>query len=58
MIELIDVETIYLGIHGINTVPFDAPLPKDKEKSIKLVDDAIAKMDDEFLNSVPERHSI
>jgi len=58
MIELIEVETIYLGIHGINTVTFDAQLPKDKEKAIKLVDDTIAKMNDEFLNSVPERHSI
>ncbi len=58
MIELIEVETIYLGIHGINTVTFDAQLPKDKGKAIKLVDDTIAKMNDEFLNSVPERHSI
>ncbi|MCF8076025.1 MAG: radical SAM protein [Desulfotignum sp.] len=58
MIELIDVETIYLGIHGINTVTFDAQLPKDREKAIELVDTAISKMDDDFLNSVPERHSI
>ncbi|ACN14604.1 HemN1 [Desulforapulum autotrophicum HRM2] len=58
MIKLIDVDTIYLGIHGINTVTFDAMLPRDREKAIKMVDDAIEKLDDEFLNSVPERHSI
>lgn len=58
MIELIDVDTIYLGIHGINTVTFDAMLPKDREKTIKMVNNAIEKLDDDFLNSVPERHSI
>ncbi len=58
MIELIDIETIYLGIHGINTVTFDAQLPKDREKAIKLVDNTMAKMDADLLNSVPERHSI
>ena len=58
MIELIDVDTVYLGIHGINTVTFDARLPKDRERAIKMVDDAISRLDDELLNSVPERHSI
>lgn len=57
-IELINVETAYLGIHGINTVMFDAMLPKDRENAVKMVDNAIEKLDDEFLNSVPERHSI
>lgn len=58
MIELIDVETAYLGIHGINTVTFDAMLPRDREKAIQMVDSAIKRLGEEFLNSVPERHSI
>lgn len=58
LIGLIDFETIYLGIHAINTVTFDAFLPKDKFKAIKKVDDAISKLDDKFLNSVPERQAI
>lgn len=57
-LELINVDTAYLGIHGINTVTFDAMLPRDREKAIRMVDNAIEKLDDEFLNSVPERHSI
>lgn len=57
-IELIIVDTAYLGIHGINTVTFDATLPRDREDAIKMVDNAMEKLDDEFLNSVPERHSI
>ncbi|SMD13590.1 Radical SAM superfamily protein [Desulfocicer vacuolatum DSM 3385] len=58
MIELIDVNTIYLGIHGINTVTFDATLPRDRGNAIKMVDHAMEKMSDELLNSVPERHAI
>ena len=58
MIELIDIDTVYLGIHGINTVTFDAMLPKDREKTIKIVNNAIEKLDSEFLNSIPERYSI
>lgn len=58
MIELIDINTVYLGIHGINTVTFDALLPRDKEKAIKMVNTAIKKLDDTFLNSVPDRQSI
>lgn len=57
-IELINVDTAYLGIHGINTVTFDAMLPKDREKAVKMVDNAIKRLNAEFLNSVPERHSI
>lgn len=57
-IGLVAVDTAYLGIHGINTVTFDASLPRDRENAIKMVDDAIKKLDDTFLNSVPERHSI
>ncbi|MBF0232609.1 MAG: radical SAM protein [Desulfamplus sp.] len=57
-IELITVDTAYLGIHGINTVTFDAQLPRDRDHSIKLVENAIGNLDANFLNSVPERHSI
>lgn len=57
-IELVDVNTQYLGIHGINTVTFDAYLPEDKSKAIKKVDDFIENSDENFLNSVPERFSI
>jgi len=58
MIELIEVDTLYLGIHGINTVTFDAQLPKDRDKAIEIVNTAMARLDDTLLNSVPERHSI
>jgi radical SAM superfamily enzyme len=58
MIELITVDTAYLGIHGINTITFDAMLPRDKKSAIKRVDNAIKRLDDQFLSSVPERHSI
>ncbi len=58
MIELIEVETLYLGIHGINTVTFDALLPRDREMAVKRVEDAMVKMGKDFLDSVPERHSI
>lgn len=57
-IELVTVETAYLGIHGINTVTFDAMLPRDREKAVKMVNNAIGNLGDEFLNSVPERHAI
>lgn len=57
-IELIEIETEYLGIHGINTVTFDALLPRDKEESIRRVDAMIERLDNAYLSSVPERHSI
>ena len=57
-IELVEVDTAYLGIHGINTVPFDALLPRDRANAIKKVNDAIERLDDDLLNSVSERYSI
>ena len=57
-IERVEVDTAYLGIHGINTVTFDAQLPRDRKDAVKMVEDAIQRLDDDFLNSVPERHSI
>ncbi len=59
LIELIELEEVYyLGIHALNTVAFDAVLPKDKAKSIQRINDSIEKRNDEFLNCVSERHSI
>ena len=58
MIELIQVETRYLGIHGINTVPFDALLPRDRDAAVQRVKNAIEQLDDGILNSVSERYSI
>ena len=58
-IELIEEENVaYLGIHGINTIAFDAVLPRDRKAAIKKIDDAIKELDNEFLNSVPKRNSI
>lgn len=58
LISLIDIEVLYLGIHSINTVPFDARLPEDKEKAISFINKNIDKLDDEFLNSIQKRNSI
>ncbi|MCG8618004.1 MAG: radical SAM protein, partial [Desulfobacterales bacterium] len=58
MIELIEVDTVYLGIHGINSVTFDAVLPRDREKALKMVDDGARRLGDKILDSVPERHAI
>lgn len=59
LLELIELDNVaYLGIHVINSISFDALLPRDREKSIKRIDDAIAKADKNYLNSVPKRHTI
>jgi hypothetical protein len=47
-----------MGIHALNTATFDAVLPMDRERAIEKVDDMIAELDDQYLDSVPERHSI
>ncbi len=57
-IELIDVETYYMGIHIINTVSFDAELPRDRQRSIDRINYAMENMTDLELDRVPERHSI
>jgi radical SAM superfamily enzyme YgiQ (UPF0313 family) len=57
-IELVDVPTHYMGIHIINSVGFDAELPKDRQGAIDRVNHAISNMDEAILDSVPERHSI
>ena len=58
LLELIDVETKYMGIHAINTVSFDAQLPRDKQGSIFRVSEALKKLNPSYLNGVPERHSV
>ena len=57
-IELVDVPTYYMGIHIINSVSFDAELPKDKQGAIDRVNHAISNTNKAILDSVPERHSI
>jgi hypothetical protein len=57
-IERADVPTYYMGIHIINSLSFDAELPRDKEAAIARIDRALANTDNEILGTVPERHSI
>lgn len=57
-IELIDVETYYMGIHIINSVSFDAKLPDQKETAIAKVTEALEQREDAYLDSVPVRHAI
>lgn len=57
-IELIDVETYYMGIHIINSVSFDAKLPDQKETAITKVTDALEQREEAYLDSVPVRHAI
>jgi radical SAM superfamily enzyme YgiQ (UPF0313 family) len=57
-IELVNVPTHYMGIHVINSLSFDAELPKDKQRAIDRINHALSTLDKEILDSVPERHSI
>ncbi|MBI9057515.1 MAG: radical SAM protein [Labilibaculum sp.] len=57
-LELVDVETYYMGIHIINTVSFDAKLPKEKQAAIDRVNYVLSDMNEAVLNSVPVRHTI
>lgn len=57
-LELIDVATHYMGIHVINSVSFDAELPKGKQVAIDRVNRALTNTDKAVLDSVPQRHSI
>ena len=45
-------------IHIINSVSFDAELPKGKQGAIDRVNHAISNTNEAILDSVPERHSI
>jgi len=57
-IELVNVPTYYMGIHVINSVSFDAELPKGKQGAIDRINYTLQNTEDKVLNSVPERHSI
>lgn len=58
LIDLIEVDTYYMGIHGLNSVNFDLSLPKEKSIAIRKIDSTIDQMEDSYLNSVPMRSSI
>ena len=57
-IELINTPTFYMGIHIINSVSFDAQLPKDKDAAVSRIRYVKSKTDEEILDSVPIRHAI
>ncbi|MCU4175228.1 radical SAM protein [Carboxylicivirga sp. N1Y90] len=57
-IELIDVATHYMGIHAINSLSFDAALPKDKQGAIDRINYAVQNTNEATLASVPVRHAI
>jgi len=58
LIELVKINTMYMGIHGINTVSFDAQLPQQREAVIDRINNAMSNLDDAYLNGVPVRHSV
>ena len=58
LLELVEVDTAYMGIHGINTVAFDAQLPKDRNNAIRRVEHAIKNLPEHYLTGIPERHSV
>lgn len=58
LIELIDVNTKYMGIHGLNTVAFDAVFPLQQKDAIERIDNAIESLNAEYLNNIPERYSV
>lgn len=59
LINNLDVNGLqYLGRHAINTIPFDAILPRDKDKALQVIDKTIETLDEAYLQSIPKRHSI
>ncbi|KXX70480.1 radical SAM protein [Flammeovirga sp. SJP92] len=57
-IELVNVPTLYMGIHAINSVSFDAQLPRDRNIIVEKLNEVILNTDDSLLDSVPFRHAI
>lgn len=57
-IELVNVSTRYMGIHVINTLSFDAELPKDRQLAADRINYTLDNMSELDLDSVPVRHSI
>jgi coproporphyrinogen III oxidase-like Fe-S oxidoreductase len=59
LIELVDTDgLIYYGFHVINTIPFNCRLPRDRQKALDYIDKRISEMDDNYLDSIPKRHTI
>jgi radical SAM superfamily enzyme YgiQ (UPF0313 family) len=58
LLELIEVETFYMGIHGLNPISFDAHLQKEKSQAIQRINNTIERMGDAYLKSVPLRKSV
>ncbi len=58
-IELIETDDlIYYGAHIINSIPFNCVLPRDKEQALVEIDRRVSELDDDYLDSVPARHTI
>ncbi|WP_372713401.1 radical SAM protein [Ilyobacter sp.] len=59
LFENVDVEGLkYLGRHAINTIPFDAILPRDKKKAIEIINKTVERVGEDYLKSIPKRHTI
>lgn len=58
LMRLIEVDTLYLGVHAINTVSYDARLPQDRQAAINHINEKIEKLDNDYLDSIPYRNSI
>jgi radical SAM superfamily enzyme YgiQ (UPF0313 family) len=57
-IELIEIDTYYMGIHIINSISFNAYLPKEKQAAITKIEQVISESSETVLSSIPQRHSI
>ncbi|WP_297086697.1 radical SAM protein [uncultured Draconibacterium sp.] len=58
LIELIDIETDYMGIHALNTVAFDAKFPRDKQAAVARIEHAMEHLSENYLSSIPKRNSV
>lgn len=47
LIENLDIPVIILGNHVSNSIPFNAELPRQKEETVKMLNDFIAQFDEE-----------
>jgi radical SAM superfamily enzyme YgiQ (UPF0313 family) len=57
-IELVNIPTRYMGIHAINSVSFDAELPKNKDTAVSRIKYVKENTTEEVLDSIPFRHAI
>ena len=58
LIIFIRVNTRHLVIHGINTVTFDAKLPRQRKHLTAKVNEVITGLDEKYLRNVLERRWI